>query len=67
MSNEFRKLLKSQPGVGILIIDIDGLVLFCNKQAKQIDYGDNFNPVGKTIEEIEALDCFGDASGSQCG
>ena len=60
MSNEFRKLLKSQPGVGILI-------LFCNKQAKQIDYGDNFNPAGKTIEEIEAPDYFGDASGSQCG
>jgi hypothetical protein len=67
MSNEFWNLLKSQPGVGNLIIDIDGLVLFCNKQAKQIDYGDNFNPVGKTIEEIEAPDCFGDASGSQCG
>ena len=67
MTNEFCNLLKSQPGVGILIIDIDGLVLFCNKQAKQIDYGDSFNPVGKTIEEIEAPDCFGDASGSQCG
>ncbi|RLS74270.1 MAG: hypothetical protein DWI00_09525 [Planctomycetota bacterium] len=53
MSNEFWNLLKSQPGVGILIVDIDGLVLFCNKQAKQIYYGDNFNPVGKTIEEIE--------------
>ncbi len=53
MSNEFWMLLKSQPGVGILIIDIDGLVLFSNKQAQQIYYGDNFNPVGKTIEEIE--------------
>jgi DNA-binding CsgD family transcriptional regulator len=53
VTNEFCNLLKSQPGVGILIIDIDGLVLFCNKQAKQICYGDNFNPVGKTIEEIE--------------
>lgn len=52
MSNEFWNLLKSQPGVGILIIDIDGLVLFCNKQAKQICYGENFNPFGKTIEEI---------------
>lgn len=53
MSDEFWMLLKSQPGVGILIIDIDGRVLFCNEQAQSIYYGDNFNPVGKTIEEIE--------------
>lgn len=53
MNDEFWMLLKSQPGVGILIIDIDGVVLFCNEQAKQIYYGDDFNPVGKTIEEIE--------------
>lgn len=53
MSNEFWTLLKSQPGVGILIVDIDGLVLYCNPQAQQIYYGNNFNPVGKTIEEIE--------------
>lgn len=53
MSNEFWTLLKSQPGVGILIVDVDGLVLFCNPQAQQIYYGNNFNPVGKTIEEIE--------------
>ena len=26
MSSEFGNLLKSQPGVGILIVDIDGLV-----------------------------------------
>jgi DNA-binding CsgD family transcriptional regulator len=53
MSNEFWTLLTSQPGVGVLIIDEDGVVLCCNPQAKQIYYGDNFNPVGKTIEEIE--------------
>lgn len=53
MSNEFWNLLKSQPGVGILIIDVDGLVLYCNPQAQQIYYGERFNPVGKTIEEIE--------------
>ncbi len=53
MSNEFWTLLKSQPGVGVLIIDADGLVLFCNRQAQQIYYGDNFNPVGRTIEDIE--------------
>ncbi len=53
MSNEFWTLLKSQPGVGVLIIDEDGLCLYCNKQAQQIYYGTNFNPVGKTIEEIE--------------
>ncbi|MBL8818009.1 MAG: PAS domain-containing protein [Planctomyces sp.] len=53
MNDEFWMLLKSQPGVGILIIDIDGVVLFCNEQAKKIYYGDDFNPVGKTIEEIE--------------
>lgn len=53
MNDEFWMLLKSQPGVGILIIDIDGVVLFCNEQAKKIYYGNDFNPVGKTIEEIE--------------
>ncbi len=53
MSNEFWNLLKSQPGVGVLIIDADGLVLYCNPQAQQIYYGNRFNPVGKTIEEIE--------------
>ncbi|MEZ6063219.1 MAG: LuxR C-terminal-related transcriptional regulator [Planctomycetaceae bacterium] len=53
MHDEFWLILKSQPGVGILIIDVDGLVLFCNEQSRQIYYGDNFNPVGMTIEEIE--------------
>jgi len=53
MTNEFWTLLKSQPGVGILIIDEDGLVLYCNPQAQQIYYGNDFNPVGRTIEEIE--------------
>lgn len=53
MANEFWKILKSQPGVGILIIDCDGLVLFCNPQAQTIYYGDRFNPVGRTIEAIE--------------
>lgn len=56
MPNEFWTLLKSQPGVGVLIIDEDGLVLYSNPQARQIYYGDNFNPVGKTIEEIEGRD-----------
>lgn len=53
MSSEFWNLLKSQPGVGILIIDQDGVVLYCNAQAQEIYYGDNFNPVGKSIAEIE--------------
>jgi DNA-binding CsgD family transcriptional regulator len=46
-------LKKGQPGVGVLIIDEDGLVLYCNQQARQIYYGNNFNPVGLTIEAIE--------------
>ncbi|MEZ6132397.1 MAG: LuxR C-terminal-related transcriptional regulator [Planctomycetaceae bacterium] len=46
-------VLKSQPGVGVLIIDCNGRVLFCNDQAKRIYYGNQFNPVGLTIEEIE--------------
>ena len=52
-SNEFWALLQSQPGVGVLIVDCDGLVLFSNEQARKIYYGSDFNPVGKTIEEIE--------------
>jgi len=51
--NEFWLILKSQPGVGVLIVDHDGVVLFCNEQAKEIYYGHNFNPVGMTIEEVE--------------
>lgn len=53
MQDELWLILKSQPGVGVLIIDCDGLVLFANEQAKQIYYGNDFNPVGKTIEDIE--------------
>lgn len=53
MQDELWLILKSQPGVGVLIIDCDGLVLFANDQARQIYYGDDFNPVGQTIEEIE--------------
>ncbi len=46
MNDEFWLILKSQPGIGILIIDIDGLVLFSNDQAREIYYGGDFNPVG---------------------
>lgn len=53
MSDEFWSLLKNQPGIGVLILDIDGLVLFCNHQAREIYYGEAFNPVGSTIAEIE--------------
>jgi len=53
MSEEFWSLLKSQPGVGVLIIDAEGVVLFCNEQAREIYYGQDFDPVGQTIEEIE--------------
>lgn len=53
MNDEFWLILKSQPGVGVLIVDRDGVVLFCNEQAREIYYGHNFNPVGMTIEEIE--------------
>ena len=53
MSDDFWQILKSQPGVGVLIIDEDGLVLFCNRQAMEIFYGGNFNPVGLTIEDVE--------------
>ena len=53
MHDEFWLILRSQPGVGVLIIDRDGLVLFCNEQARTIYYGVDFNPVGKTIVDIE--------------
>lgn len=56
MADEFWQILKSQPGVGILIIDRTGLVLFCNEQAKEIYYGNRFDPVGQTIEEIEGAE-----------
>ncbi|MEZ6067121.1 MAG: LuxR C-terminal-related transcriptional regulator [Planctomycetaceae bacterium] len=53
MSNQFWELLRSQPGVGVLIIDVEGRVLYANEQARAIYYGDDFNPVGLTIEDIE--------------
>ncbi len=53
MQDEFWLILRSQPGVGVLIIDRDGLVLFCNEQARKIYYGVDFNPVGRTVEDIE--------------
>jgi DNA-binding CsgD family transcriptional regulator len=56
MNDEFWLILKSQPGVGVMIIDRDGVVLFCNNQAKDIYYGHDFNPVGMTIEQVEGAD-----------
>lgn len=56
MLDEFWLILKSQPGVGVLIVDRDGVVLFCNEQAKEIYYGHDFNPVGMTIEEVEGAE-----------
>ena len=53
MYDEFWQLLKNQPGVGILIIDIDGLVIYSNPQARKIFYGDLFDPAGQTILDIE--------------
>lgn len=52
-TDELWMIMKSQPGVGVLIIDSLGKVLFCNQQARHIYYGDEFNPVGLTIAEIE--------------
>lgn len=56
MQEDLWLILKSQPGVGVLIIDITGVVVFCNEQAKKIYYGNEFNPVGKTIEDIEGAE-----------
>ena len=51
--DEFWKILKSQPGVGVLIVDYHGVVVYCNDQAKEIYYGRSFDPVGMTIEDVE--------------
>lgn len=56
MQEDLWLILKSQPGVGVLIVDITGVVVFCNEQAKKIYYGNEFNPVGMTIEDIEGKD-----------
>jgi len=53
MQDDFWLILKSQPGVGVLIVDRDGRVVFCNEQARTIYYGGDFDPVGKTIEDVE--------------
>lgn len=56
MQEDFWLILKSQPGVGVLIVDIEGVVLFCNDQARSIYYGNGFNPVGMTIKDVEGKD-----------
>lgn len=53
MQEDLWLILKSQPGVGVLIIDITGVVVFCNNQARSIYYGNKFDPVGMTIEDVE--------------
>ena len=53
MNDEFWLILKSQPGVGVLIVDREGIVLFRNEQAKEIYYGLNCNPLSMTIEQVE--------------
>ena len=54
MDDEFWTILKSQPGVGVQIIDADGRVHYSNPQARLIYYGNTeYDPVGKTIAEIE--------------
>ncbi len=54
MDDELWTILKSQPGVGIVLVDADGLVLFANEQARRIYYGHaDFDPVGQTIEALE--------------
>lgn len=54
--DEFWKILKSQPGVGVLIVNYNGVVVYCNEQAKEIYYGRSFDPVGMTIEEVEGVE-----------
>ncbi|APZ95393.1 PAS fold protein [Fuerstiella marisgermanici] len=54
--DELWLILKSQPGVGVLIVDREGKVLFCNDQARQIFYGNDFDPIGMTIEEVEGAE-----------
>jgi len=56
MHDEFWDILKGQPGVGVMIIDVDGRVAYSNAQARAIYYGNDFDPVGKTILEIEGPD-----------
>lgn len=51
--DELWDIMKSQPGVGVLIIDAQGKCHFCNPQAQKIYYGRDFDPVGMTIAEVE--------------
>ena len=53
MLDDFWMILRSQPGMGVLIIDCDGIVQFCNPQAQEIYYGSDLDPVGRSIEDIE--------------
>ncbi len=53
MGDQFWDVLTSQPGVGVVVVDAKGEITFANPQARKIYYGNDFDPVGKTIEEIE--------------
>lgn len=54
MEDQLWDLLTRQPGIGVLIVDPQGIVTYANPQALQIYYGDvGIDPVGKSIEELE--------------
>jgi len=53
MIDDFWKMLTRIPGAGVGIIDANGCVKFINEQGKAVFYGKDFDPVGKTIAELE--------------
>lgn len=53
MHDELWTILKSQPGMGVLIVDNEGRLKYMNPQARQIYFGSDFDPTGRTLEEVE--------------
>lgn len=53
MHDELWNILKSQPGVGVLVIDYDGRLTYMNLQARMMYFGTDFDPTGQTVEEFE--------------
>lgn len=54
MDDEFWDILKSQPGVGVVLTDAAGRIVYFNDAARRMYYGDEpVDALGKTIEELE--------------
>jgi PAS domain S-box-containing protein len=54
VDDEFWDILKSQPGVGVVLTDTDGRIVYHNDEARRIFYGaERIDALGRTIADLE--------------